>query len=104
MLDKLGITNVAQAANGANALDLMASSRPHLVLSDHHMPRMTGLELLRHMRANHAFKDVRFLLITGRADQELIEEGRTAGLNGILSKPYCISQLRTAIEAMVGRL
>jgi two-component system chemotaxis response regulator CheY len=45
-----------------------------------------------------------FILITGRADRELIEAGRRLGMNNFLKKPFSPQELKGCIEAVVGRL
>lgn len=103
-LDGMGIQHVALASDGASALQSMAASPVHLVVSDFNMPGMNGLELLNKIRSNAATQKVGFLLITGRATKEIVEAGRKLGMNNLIQKPFDAPTLRTAIEAVVGRL
>jgi two-component system chemotaxis response regulator CheY len=103
-LDGFGIRQIESAPDGPGALEKIASWPVHLVISDMNMPGMNGLELLQALRRNPQTKAVGFLLITGRAEREIIEAGRRLGMNNYLGKPFQPDDLRKAIEAITGRL
>lgn len=103
-LESLGIRNISSASDGTTALQSIAKSPVHLVVSDFNMPGMDGLTLLQHLRQNAPTKGVGFLLITGRADREVLERGQKLGMNNYLKKPFQAADLKSAIEAIVGRL
>jgi CheY-like chemotaxis protein len=83
---------VVEAANGREALDRFQASTFDLILSDHKMPLMTGVELLRAVRA---VSEVPFLLVT--ADRSVESEALAAGVSDVLNKPISIAALRNAI-------
>lgn len=103
-LDAIGIQNVATAGDGKSALASIAKSPVHLVISDYNMPEMDGLHLLHYLRSSPQTQKTGFLLITGRADPEVINKGKQLGMNNFLPKPFQATDLKTAIEAIVGRL
>ncbi len=103
-LDSFGIRNVVTAADGPTALQSIMQSPVHLVISDYNMPGMDGLHLLRALRQNSQTKGAGFILITGRADREIIDKGRQLGMNNFLKKPFTPTELQSCIEAVVGRL
>lgn len=103
-LDSIGIGSVTTAADGASALESVANSPVHLVISDFNMPGMDGLELLKELRQGSRTSGVGFLLITGRADSSIIERGRNLRMNNYIAKPFQPMDLKIAIEAIVGRL
>ncbi|MBM9594381.1 response regulator [Roseitranquillus sediminis] len=103
-LDSMGIRNVVTAADGPSALKTLEKSPVHLVISDFNMPGMNGLQLLHALRSGAKTARVGFLLITGRADREIIDTGRKLGMNNFVKKPFEAAGLRSAIEAIVGRL
>ncbi len=76
----------------------------HLVISDFNMPGMDGLTLLQALRSGARTAGVGFLLITGRADKEIIDRGRALKMNNFIAKPFQPNDLKAAIEAIVGRL
>lgn len=103
-LDGFGIRQVESAADGPSALQKLASWPVHLVISDMNMPGMNGLQLLHALRSAAQTRKVGFLLITGKADRQIIETGKQLGMNNFLPKPFQPTDLRNAIEAIVGRL
>lgn len=83
---------IVQVANGREALERFQGEAFDLILSDHRMPHMTGLELLLAVRAA---SEVPFLLIT--ADRSVERAALAAGVTELLSKPISISALREAV-------
>lgn len=103
-LDSFGIQNVSTASDGKSALALMGKAPVHLVISDYNMPEMDGLHLLHYLRSAPQTQKTGFLLITGKADPAIITKGKQLGMNNYLAKPFQNDQLKSAIEAIVGRL
>lgn len=103
-LDAIGIRNVASAADGKSAIQALAKSPVHLVISDYNMPEMDGLHLLHYLRSSPPTQKTGFLLITGKADPAVINKGKQLGMNNFLAKPFQPAELKTSIEAIVGRL
>lgn len=103
-LELIGITKINYATDGKTALASMQADPAHLIISDFNMPEMNGLELLKALRTNPTTRNVAFILITGRATQEMIDTGRALGMNNFLKKPFSNQELRSCLEAVVGRL
>jgi two-component system chemotaxis response regulator CheY len=103
-LESMGIRHVATATDGRSALGALARRPVHLVISDYNMPGMDGLHLLHCLRQAPRTARIGFLLITGRADQQIVDQGRRLGMNNYLAKPFSPADLKGAIEAVVGRL
>ncbi|MEL7099131.1 MAG: response regulator [Pseudomonadota bacterium] len=103
-LDSFGVQHVSTAEDGADALQTMQTAPVHLVISDYNMPNMDGLKFLHHLRSGPKTKGVGFILITGRAEQQIIDYGRKLGMNNYLKKPFQPADLRKCIEAVVGPL
>ena len=68
------------------------------------MPDMDGIQLLQQLRTNPKTKNVGFILITGKADRAVIENGKTLGMNNFIKKPFGPQELKSCLEAVVGRL
>lgn len=103
-LEAFGVRNVSTAENGTQALELLSKSPVHIVISDYNMPNMDGLHLLQHIRSSEKTKGLGFILITGRAEQQIIDYGKKLGMNNFLKKPFDPKDLRKCIEAVVGPL
>lgn len=83
---------VVEAADGREGLARFQDQQFDLVLSDHKMPNMTGVELLRAIRSE---SDVPFLLIT--ADRAIERDALLSGASELLSKPISLSALRVVM-------
>jgi two-component system chemotaxis response regulator CheY len=93
ILRDLEFKNILEAENGASALDILNSQEVHLVVSDWNMPKMTGLELLKSVRATEKIKDVPFLMVTAEAQKENIVEAVKAKVSNYIVKPFTAATL-----------
>ena len=103
-LNGLGITEVREYGSAADALSNLKTLPSNIVISDFNMPEMDGLELLRALRADEKFKNMAFILLTGRADKDLVQRAVQFGANNYLVKPFTIAVLKQKIEQVVGAL
>ncbi|MBV9509652.1 MAG: response regulator [Caulobacteraceae bacterium] len=103
-LNQIGITNTREAADGEDALRALISRPSHLVISDFNMPKLDGLGLLRAIRAHAPIKTTAFIMLTGRADRELVQRAAQFGVNNYLVKPFTVATLREKIEQVFGAL
>jgi two-component system chemotaxis response regulator CheY len=93
LLKELGFNNVDEAEDGNAALQKLRSGTFDFVISDWNMPNMTGIELLRQVRADGALKHLPVLMITAEAKKENIIEAAQAGANGYIVKPFTAATL-----------
>lgn len=91
---------VETAASGREAIELLDSSRPDLVLADVLMPPPTGYELCRTIKASD--HPVPVLLLTGAFEPFDEDRARTCGADGHVSKPFESDRLRSRIEEFLG--
>lgn len=103
-LDAMGVRQVATSESGPAAMQFLEKTPVHLVISDFNMPGMNGLQFLHALRTGARTKGVGFILITGKADAEIIDGGKRLGMNNFLKKPFQPADLKTCIEAVVGPL
>jgi len=100
-LRALGCEKVKVARNGATALEMLRKGNIDVVLCDWNMPVMSGLDLLRAVRADPALARLPFLMITAEAERQRIEEVIHAGVSGLLVKPYNAGNLRNRLERVL---
>ena len=103
-LQQIGVNDVREYPGGAEALENLKSRPANLVISDYNMPGMDGLEFLRALRAQPQYKTTAFILLTGRADRDLVVQAVKAGANNYLVKPFTAAVLKQKIEQIVGAL
>ena len=98
-LEDLGL-KVFEAADGFEGLQLIFKHQPDLVICDITMPRMSGLELLRHLRDNHKyFDEMPFLFLSAIADDASIISGLKKGAYNYLTKPVDFDLLGATVLA-----
>ncbi len=94
--------DVIEAVDGQDAL-AKARARPvQLVLTDHNMPRMDGLTLVRSLRRMPAYRDAPILILTTESAREMKEQGRLAGATGWLVKPFDPGRLLEVVKKVLG--
>jgi len=103
-LQTLGFTDITEAGDGEDALRSILTRPVHLVISDYNMPKVDGLELLRAIRSHEPIKSTAFIMLTGRADKELVQKAVQYGVNNYLVKPFTVQQLKEKLERVFGSL
>jgi len=103
-LQQIGIGNIREFAAAKDAYRHIRTAPVHLVISDFNMPEIDGLEFLRVIRADQQLKSLGFILLTGRADRELVQRAAQFGANNYLVKPFTVAGLKQKIEQVVGTL
>jgi CheY-like chemotaxis protein len=102
-LEKLGYDDleIVLASNGTDALKLAKEWKPKLILSDWHMPKMTGLELMREL--SMAMLDIDIGFVTTESSPKRIKEATDAGALFVLSKPFDVETLHKAVLPVLQR-
>ena len=103
-LADLGIKKIDMAKDGQEAIEMIMRQPVHLVVSDFHMPRMNGVELLRAVRANAATRKSAFFLLTGVDNAQFMKQAIELQVNNYLKKPVAVPELKQKIEAVFGPL
>jgi len=94
LLLDLGFENVKEAADGADALDKLHSEEFEFIICDWNMPKMTGIDLLRAIRADEKLCRMPFLMVTAEAKRENIIEAAKAGVSNYIAKPFTVEALQ----------
>jgi CheY-like chemotaxis protein len=87
------------AGDGEEALKIVRSQEVHLILMDMHMPRLTGLELLRQLRQLHV--PVPCILLSADLDDRIIQQARAENAFSVLSKPVTRQRITWTVEQAI---
>lgn len=98
LLKELGFINVQEAEDGVDALNKLRMDKFDFVVTDWNMPNMTGIELLRQIRANANLKHLPVLMVTAEAKKENIIEAAQAGASGYVVKPFTAATLDEKLQ------
>ncbi|MFN3965123.1 chemotaxis response regulator CheY [Silanimonas lenta] len=104
LLADLGLTNVAEAEDGGVAFTMLKQGGFDFVVTDWNMPGVTGIELLKMIRADEKLKTLPVLMVTAEAKREQIIEAAQAGVNGYIIKPFTAATLKEKIDKIFERL
>ena len=97
ILKQLGFANVEEAENGQEALQKLQADTYGFVVSDWNMPVMTGIDMLRAIRADEKLKTTPVLMVTAEAQQSNLVEAVKAGVNNYIVKPFTAETLQEKI-------
>jgi two-component system chemotaxis response regulator CheY len=97
ILKQLGYTNVDEADDGVSALSRLKTGRFDFVVTDWNMPNMSGLDLIKAIRADANLKGIPILMVTAEAMKENIIEAVKAGVNNYVVKPFTADVLKEKI-------
>ncbi|GIU67782.1 response regulator [Candidatus Phycosocius spiralis] len=103
-LTQIGIKDIRDASDGEAGLKELIAKPAHLVISDFNMPKIDGLAFLRAIRAHPPIANTAFVMLTGRADAELVQRAVQFGVNNFLVKPFTTAQLKAKLETVFGKL
>ena len=104
LLNDLGYTNTAEAEDGNSALTALSQGSFEFVVTDWNMPGMTGIELLKAIRADDRYKTLPVLMVTAEAKREQIIEAAQNGVNGYIIKQFTAQTLEEKLGKIFERL
>ena len=102
LLKQLGFNNVDESADGSAALQKLRDKPYGLVISDWNMEPMSGLQLLKEVRADVQLKDVPFIMITAESKSENVIAAKEAGVSNYIVKPFNAATLKGKLTAVLG--
>lgn len=91
--------DISTATNGLMAWQQLQQRSFDLLLTDQHMPGMTGLELAQQVRDKSP--ELPIILMSGITDSHIEAEAQKLGIVGFLSKPFSVHQLRELLESIL---
>lgn len=104
LLRDLGFTNTDEADDGTTALPMLQTGKYDFLVTDWNMPGMTGIDLLRAVRADDSIKTMPILMVTAEAKRDQIVAAAQAGVNGYVVKPFTAAVLKEKIEKIFERI
>ncbi|ABD81423.1 chemotaxis response regulator CheY [Saccharophagus degradans] len=104
LLRDLGFTNTHEADDGSTALPMLKSGDFDFLVTDWNMPGMSGIELLKEIRADAKLGTIPVLMVTAEAKRDQIIEAAQAGVNGYVVKPFTAQVLKEKIDKIFERV
>jgi two-component system chemotaxis response regulator CheY len=102
LLKQLGFNNVDDAIDGSDALTKMRGKDYDLVISDWNMEPMTGIQLLREVRADERMQNIPFIMITAESKTENVIAAKQAGVSNYIVKPFNAATLKAKLTSVLG--
>ena len=102
LLKQLGFNNVDEATDGSMALQMLRVGSYGLVISDWNMEPMTGLQLLREVRADAKLKETPFIMVTAESKTENVVAAKQAGVSNYIVKPFNAETLKGKMASVLG--
>ena len=108
-LIEIGYSNSVEASDGVEAFQILTDSENsanpvEFIISDWNMPNMLGIDLLRKCRAEPAFKDLPFIMITVESEPTQILEAGAAGVTEFIVKPFSVDALKAKLNAAYNKV
>ena len=98
ILKQLGYENILEADDGASALEVLKREKIQFIISDWNMPQMSGIELLKTVRATEAWKNMPFLMVTAEGQKENVIEAVKNRVDNYIIKPFTPETLMEKIN------
>lgn len=93
--------DVFTAMDGVQALEAVRTVRPSLVILDIMMPLMSGMEVLRHLKAESATADIPIILMTAKRQESDVNSGFALGVVDYIVKPFNLKDLVLQVQSVI---
>ena len=102
LLGQVGFTNVDEASNGSMALAKLQEKSYGLIVSDWNMEPMSGIDLLKAVKAEHTTQNIPFVMITAEGKEENVKAAKAAGVSNYIVKPFNAELLKSKLIEVFG--
>jgi len=102
LLKQMQFNDIDEATDGSAALERLREKDYDLVISDWNMKPMSGIDLLRKLRADEKTKDMPFVMITAESKSENVITAKDAGVSGYIVKPFNADKLKSTLVKVLG--
>ncbi len=92
---------IAEAVDGQDAINKLADCQIHMLITDLNMPRLDGIELIKQVRAQAAYKFIPIIMLTTESQPEMKAKGKEAGATGWIVKPFKPEQLLKVVKKVL---
>ena len=93
---------VIEAKDGQDAIEKLEKGKVNMLITDLNMPKVDGIDLIRHVRRNPACRFMPIIMLTTEADDTKRQEGKAAGASGWIVKPFKPEQLIGVVKKVLG--
>ena len=100
---QLNFSNIEEATDGSMALQKLRQQDFGFVISDWNMEPMTGIQLLREVRADDKLKHLPFIIITAESKSENVIAAKQAGVSNYIVKPFSAETLKSKMTSVLGK-
>ena len=100
--DSLGLEIAGEAHNGVEAMELIAATHPHILITDIRMPGMDGISLIKAIREQDL--NIRIIILSGYSDYQFLKEAIRLGVDGYLLKPIDTDELISNLNNLVNTI
>jgi len=104
LLKQVGYEDIVEAEDGVAALRILKAQKVDMIISDWNMPNMTGLELLKAVRADADLTKIPFLMVTAEALQDNVVEAVKSGVSNYIVKPFTAEVLNEKIAKILEKM
>lgn len=102
LLNQIGFNNIDEATDGAMAYEKLMAKPYKLIISDWNMQPMSGLDLLRKVRATEAYAKTPFIMVTAESKPENVIVAKQAGVSNYIVKPFNVDTLKSKLTSVLG--
>jgi two-component system chemotaxis response regulator CheY len=100
-LKRLGYTDIVEAEHGAEGVRRLQDGGVEFIITDWNMPEMNGLEFVKSIRGNAAWKDLPILMVTTRSVKTDVIDAMKAGVNNYVVKPFTPQVLKEKMDQIL---
>ena len=97
----MAIRTIHEAGDGQEALEILKTHRPALVLTDINMPKMDGLQFLAAMKASEEWREIPVVMITTEGGETKVGEAVKLGAAGYVRKPFTADQIKEKLAGIL---
>ena len=101
-LNNIGFTNISEADCGKAVLRALKKEKYDLIFCDWNMPDMSGMEVLKKIRSDDELKDIPFIMVTAKAEEEKILAAIKAGVSNYILKPFTAKTINETLMKVFG--